>query len=145
MLGNIGSEGRVAGSLLLFCIVSFLCISTLISGQFVHISFYSLRSSAALYVPAGARERGRVAANSPLPTCAANSPLPTCACQLLQCELEKFFLDWVHFCIESYFVALIWNCTCGSAWNVLLLVILRNSSLSIHLGGLKFRVCSCRI
>ena len=76
----------MAGSLLLFCIVSFLCISTLISGQFVHISFYSLRSSAALYVPAGARERGRVA---------ANSPLPTCACQLLQCELEKFF--WTGF------------------------------------------------
>ena len=80
MLGNIGSEGRVAGSLLLFLVevacqlvwlhvflfLSCLCMSAGFQLICSHFLFTHSDLRGAVRVCMGARERGRVAANSPL-------------------------------------------------------------------------------
>ena len=151
MLGNIGSEGRVAGSLLLFlvevaCQLVWLHVFVFMS-CFVYVSrnsvnlftfsFYSLRSPRCCARLHGCKGAGQRCCQQPFGA-------PTGACELSYSASSRlrFFLEWVHFCIEFDFVDPFWHCACGSAWNDLQRVILRNISLFIFLGGLNFRVRS---
>ena len=130
--------GRGCMSTCLVACVSFLVLFVYVSRISVNLftfSFYSLRSPRRCARLHGCKGAGPRCCQQPFGA-------PTDACELSYSASSRlrFFLEWVHFCIEFDFVDPVWHCVCGSAWNGLQRVTLRNISLSIFLAGLNFRL-----